>query len=57
MVDAGAGMCLAFHRYLANSKGTRDCARRAIAAGIPTYLIDSDRARPRRLRAGDARLG
>jgi hypothetical protein len=57
MVDAGAGMCLALHRYLANSKGTRDCVRREIEAGVPTYLIDSDTAGPRRLRAGDARLG
>jgi hypothetical protein len=57
MVDAGAGLCLALHRYLANSKGTRDRARRAIAAGLPTHLIDSERAQPRRLRAGDARLG
>lgn len=56
MVDAGAGMCLAFHRAISASKGTKDCARRAIAAGIPTYLIDSDRAEPKRLKEGDPRL-
>src|SRR5262245_28030275 len=56
LVDAGAGLCVALHRFLVASKGTKDCARRAIAAGIPTYLIDSEAARPRRLRAGDARL-
>jgi hypothetical protein len=56
MVAAGAGMCVAFHRFLARSRGTKDCVRRAIEAGIPTYLIDSKAARPRRLRAGDARL-
>jgi hypothetical protein len=56
MVAAGAGMCVAFHRFLRQSRGTKDCARRAIEAGIPTYLIDSKAARPRRLRAGDARL-
>jgi hypothetical protein len=58
MVDAGADLCLAVHPYLANSKGTKDCARRAIAAGIPTYLIDGDGddARPRRLRADDPQL-
>jgi hypothetical protein len=56
MVAAGAGMCVAFHRSLAWSRETKDCVRRAIKAGIPTYLIDSEEARPRRLRAGDARL-
>jgi hypothetical protein len=56
MVAAGAEMCIAFHRRLAWSRGTKDCVRRAIAAEIPTYLIDSEQARPRRLRAGDARL-
>jgi hypothetical protein len=57
MVDAGAAMSLAFHRAISASKGTRDCVRRAIAAGIPTYLIDTERAEPKRLRGGDARLG
>jgi hypothetical protein len=56
MVAAGAGMCIAFHRSLAWSRGTKDCVRRAIEVGIPCYLIDSEQARPRRLRAGDARL-
>jgi hypothetical protein len=56
MVAAGAEMCLAFHRAISSSKGTTDCARCAIVAGIPTYLIDSDAAEPKRLRAGDARL-
>jgi hypothetical protein len=56
MVAAGAGLCLALHRFLANSRGTKDCIRQAIAAGIPAYLIDSDAAVPRRLREGDPRL-
>ncbi|QEH36470.1 hypothetical protein OJF2_50340 [Aquisphaera giovannonii] len=56
MVDAGAKMCLAFHRAISASKGTKDCSRRAIAAGIPTYLIASEAAEPKRLAAGDARL-
>jgi NADPH:quinone reductase-like Zn-dependent oxidoreductase len=56
MVDAGADLCVAVHRFIANSKGTKDCARRAIAAGIPTYLIDGEDARPARLLADDARL-
>jgi hypothetical protein len=56
MVAAGARMCVAFHRFLRQSRGTKDCVRRAIEARIPTYLVDSKEARPRRLRAGDARL-
>lgn len=56
MVATGADLCVALHRAISASKGMKDCARRAIAAGIPTYLIDSERAEPRRLRVGDARL-
>jgi hypothetical protein len=56
MVAAGADMCVAFHRFLTESRVTKDCVRRAIEAGIPTYLIDSDKAEPRRLRADDGRL-
>jgi hypothetical protein len=57
MIRAGAGLCVVVHRSLATSQGVKDCARQAIAAGIPTYLIDSERAVPRRLRGGDALLG
>jgi hypothetical protein len=56
MVAAGAGMCVAFHRQLAWSRGTNDCVRRAIEAGIPTDLIESEEASPRRLWADDVRL-
>jgi len=35
----------------------KDCARKAITTGIPTWLIDSERGEPKRMRAGDARLG
>ena len=33
MVEAGAGMCVAFHRAISASKGTKDCVRRATQAG------------------------
>jgi hypothetical protein len=56
MVAAGADLCIAVHRFVFNTKGTKDCARRAIAAGIPTYLIDSDKANPKRLLADDPRI-
>jgi hypothetical protein len=38
MVDLGADVCLAFP--LANSRGTRDCMRRAEAAGIPVKVVE-----------------
>jgi hypothetical protein len=57
MVDAGADLCIALHRALGASKGTKDCAGRAVASGIPTYLVYSEAGRPSRIRAGDERLG
>ena len=51
-----ADLCLALHRTLATSKGTKDCVRQALAAGIPVYLIEDDRAIPTRLQEEDARL-
>jgi hypothetical protein len=56
MVRAGADLCVALHRSIARSLGTKDCARKALAAGIPVYLIESDSAVPRRLSADDERL-
>jgi hypothetical protein len=56
MVRAGADLCVVVHRFLINSKVTKDCARQAIEAGIPTYLIESEKAVPRRLHEGDPRL-
>lgn len=40
MVNLGADLCLAFHPDLLNSLGTRDCASKALAAGIPVYHCD-----------------
>ena len=51
MIETGAGLCLAFHRNLERSKGTRDCVRRAIAAGIPAWLVDSENGEPKRIEA------
>jgi hypothetical protein len=56
MAAAGAERCLAFHRAISSSNGTKDCARRAIESGIPTYLISSVSAKPKRLQDEDARL-
>jgi acetylglutamate kinase len=52
MVELGADLCIAVHRYLVNSTGAKDCVRQALAAGIPVYLIDSAAVRPRRIQAG-----
>lgn len=49
MVDSGAALVIACHRDLANSKGTKDCCRRALAAGIPVWLVESEEGTPRRI--------
>ena len=56
MVDAGADLCIALHRTLATSKGTKNCVRQALAAGIPVYLIEDEQARPKRITLRDWRL-
>jgi hypothetical protein len=56
MVTAGVDLCIAVHKFIPGSKGTKDCCRQAIAAGIPTWLIDSDDGEPKRLTAEDPRL-
>lgn len=57
MIASGADMCIAVHRSLAESTGTKDCVRQALAAGIPAFLISNERAFPWRLQADDKRLG
>jgi hypothetical protein len=56
MVKAGADLCVALHRSISASKGTKDCVRKALASRIPVYVIESDKAVPRRVREGDERL-
>jgi hypothetical protein len=56
MVSKGADLCIAVYRFLMNSKGTKNCCLQAIAAGIPTWLIDSDDGEPVRLTANHPRL-
>ena len=46
MVEAGADLCIALHRSIETSKGTKDCVRQALAAGIPVWLVEDDQARP-----------
>jgi len=41
MVDLGADLCLAFP--LGESPGTKDCMRRALAAGIPLHVVTGGR--------------
>lgn len=42
MCEAGADFCIAVHRDLNGSKGTKDMVRRCLADGIPVYLIATD---------------
>jgi YspA, cpYpsA-related SLOG family len=56
MVEAGADLCIALHRSIETSKGTKDCVRQALAAGIPIWLVEDEQAAPKRVQAGDWRL-
>jgi hypothetical protein len=56
MVESGADLCIALNRTIQTSRGTRDCFRQALAAGIPTYLIEDEDAIPLRVHSGDERL-
>jgi hypothetical protein len=49
MVALGAAFAIVCHPYLANSLGTRGLVARALAAGIPVYLLDAEDAAPRRI--------
>ena len=39
LVDRGAGGCLAFFQAGAPNRGTSDCVRRAVTAGIPVWPL------------------
>jgi YspA, cpYpsA-related SLOG family len=56
MVASGPSMCVALHRDLTSSKGTKDCIQQALAAGIPTYRIEDELGKPRPVHPGDPRL-
>jgi len=56
MLGRGAGICIIVHRSTVD-EGCRDLAQQAIASGVPTYLIDSQDGNPRRMTAGDGKLG
>jgi hypothetical protein len=40
MVDGGAEYAIAVHKALEFSKGTKDCVRRCLEAGIAVYHVD-----------------
>ncbi len=51
----GAGLCVIVHRPPLDER-SKDLPRQALAAYVPTYLIEDERAVPRRFRGGDDRL-
>jgi hypothetical protein len=51
MIALGAAFAIVCHPYLANGLGTRGLVARALAAGLPVYLLDADDAEPRRVLA------
>jgi hypothetical protein len=46
MVALGAEFVLAVHRDLWRSKGTLDCVRQALAAGLPVWHISDESGTP-----------
>lgn len=48
MIAAGADLCIAVHKNILESKGTKDCVIQAHAAGIPCWLVQAD-GKPKRL--------
>jgi hypothetical protein len=57
LIMSGPDLCVAIHQSICDSKRTRDCVLQALQEGIPTFLIEDDRAIPSRLNARDQRLG
>jgi hypothetical protein len=55
MLRRGAELCLICHRSVLDQRSS-DLTRQAILAGVPTYVVESDDGKPRRILAGDARL-
>jgi hypothetical protein len=56
MAESGVNLCVAFYPDLAASDGTKDCVKQALAAMVPTLLVEDDAGVPRRLWAMDARF-
>src|SRR5271165_4888554 len=56
LIKAAPDLCVAIHQSIGGSQRTRDCARQAIQAGIPTFLIADEQAVPSRLRPADPRM-
>jgi hypothetical protein len=56
LIMAAPQLCIAIHQSIDASKRTRDCVLQSIQAGIPTYLIEDERAMPIRLKTCDRRL-
>jgi hypothetical protein len=56
IVASKPDMCVALHRSIETSRGTKDCVKQALAAGVPMYLVEDTKGIPRRLQAGDERL-
>jgi hypothetical protein len=56
MVATKPDFVIAFHRDLARSKGTKDCVKQALAAGLDVYLFDHETRNARRIKADDPRL-
>jgi hypothetical protein len=55
LLRSGARLCIIVH-HVPLDDGSKDLARQAIAAGIATYVIESEHGKPKRLNDGDGIL-
>jgi hypothetical protein len=56
MVATKPDLCVALHRSIETSKGTKDCVKQALAGGIEVYLVEDLRGIPRLVQSSDPRL-
>jgi hypothetical protein len=56
MVASKPDLCVALHRSIETSMGSKDCVMQALAARIAVYLLADSRGIPRRADTGDPRL-
>ena len=55
MIATKPDFVTAIHRDLARSKGTKDCVKQALEAGLDVFLFDSEHGEPKRIKAADER--
>jgi hypothetical protein len=52
----GSGF-IPFNHRPPSCKGTRDCVKQSLAAGLDVFLFDNEHGNPKRIKADDERFG